>query len=88
MVSMSTCTPCMKAKRLFDSYGVCYEYIDIDTATEDEWEYAIDRLEDFMPGRGIPMVYPMIIVKERKMIQGYDEKSLHALAREIVIEEQ
>jgi len=78
----------MKAKRLFDSYGVRYEYIDIDTATEDEWEYAIDRLEDFMSGRGIPMIYPMIIVRERKMIQGYDEKSLHALARELVIEEQ
>ncbi len=88
MVSRSTCNPCMKAKQLFDSYGVHYEYVDIDTATHEEWEYAIDMLEDFMSGRGISMVYPMMIVKGRKFIQGYDEKTLHAIARELVLEEE
>jgi len=78
MVSKSTCNPCMKAKQLFDSYGVHYENVDID----------IDMLEDFMSGRGISMVYPMMIVKGRKLIQGYDEKTLHALARELVLEEE
>ena len=30
----------------------------------------------------------MMIVKGRKLIQGYDEKTLHALARELVLEEE
>ena len=88
MVSMSTCAPCMKAKKLLDSYGVSYDYVDIDTASQEKWEYAIDKLDDFISGRGISMVYPMLIVKGHKMIQGYDEKSLHAIARELVIEEK
>jgi len=88
MVSMSTCTPCMKAKKLLDSYGVSYDCVDIDTASQEEWECAIDKLDDFISGRGISMVYPMLVVKGHKMIQGYDEKTLHALARELVIEKQ
>lgn len=58
--------------------------MDIDNATQDDWEYAIDVLDDFLPSKGIPMIFPIIIVGGHKMIQGFSEKELHALAREIL----
>ena len=86
MISMSSCTPCRKAKLLLDGYGVDYEYIDVDDATPDEMEIVMDKLDDFVSGRGMARMYPIIIVHGRKMIQGYSEKPLHALAREIIAE--
>jgi glutaredoxin len=87
IISMSTCTPCTKAKQLLDSYGVDYEYVNVDKATPDEMDLVIDMLDDFMSGRGMSMMYPIIIIHGRKMMQGYSEKALHALAREIIEED-
>jgi len=83
IVSMSTCSPCIKTKLLLDSHGINYDYVDTDTASQDEWDYVLDLLDDFMSGRGLSKVYPIIIVKGRKMIQGYDKIKLNALVREI-----
>jgi len=86
IVSLSSCTPCFKAKLLLDRNNVDYDFIDIDTASEEEWEQALDMLDDFMSGRGMSKVYPIIIVKGRKMIQGYDEKKLNSIVDELKVD--
>ena len=83
IISLSSCSPCRKTKLLLDGNNVDYDYIDIDTASEEEWEQALDLLDDFMSGRGMSKVYPIIIVKGRKMIQGYDEKKLNSIIDEL-----
>ena len=87
MISLSNCTPCMKTKSLFDSYGLSYEYVDIDNATDDEWDHVLDVLEENLPGRGFPRVYPIVVVNGWKVLQGYHEETLQTLARELVDEE-
>lgn len=88
IISLSTCIPCIKTKHLFDSYGIDYECVDVDTASQGKWEKALDLLDVFMSGKGLSRIYPIIIVKGHKMIQGYNEKELNALAREVVIEKE
>jgi len=83
IISMSSCTPCHKTKLLLDRNNVDYDFIDIDTASEEEWEQVLDMLDDFMSGRGMSKVYPIIIVKGRKMIQGFDEKKLNSIIDEL-----
>ena len=83
IISMSSCSPCRKTKLLLDRNNVDYDYIDIDTASEEEWEQVLDMLDDFMSGRGMSKVYPIIIVKGRKMIQGYSEKKLNSIIDEL-----
>jgi len=87
IVSLSSCQPCIKTKKLLDSYNISYEYVDIDQATQDDKEYVMDKLENFLVSGGISKVYPMIVIDGNKLIQGYDEKALNAIARNMIIEQ-
>jgi len=86
IVSLSSCQPCINTKKLLDSYSISYEYVNIDQATQDEKEYVMDNLENFLVSGGISKVYPMIVIDGNKLIQGYDEKALHAIARDMIID--
>ena len=85
IVSLSNCQPCIQTKKLLDSYNIAYEYVNIDQATQDEKEYVMDNLENFLVSGGISKVYPMIVIDGNKIIQGYDEKALNAIARNMII---
>lgn len=84
IVSLSSCQPCIKTKKLLDSYNITYEYVNIDQATQDEKEYVMDNLENFLVSGGISKVYPMIIIDGTKLLQGYDEKALNSIARNMI----
>jgi len=74
--SLSSCTPCKKAMRLLESMGVEYEYIHLDTATPDERGEAMIEMGDFLPGRGIQIAYPVIVIDDLISIVGFSERKL------------
>lgn len=86
IVSLSTCQPCIKTKKLLDSYYIIYEYVNIDQASQGEKEYVMDNLDNFLVSGGMSKIYPMIIIDKSKLILGYDEKALNTIARNMIIE--
>jgi len=86
IISLSSCQPCVKTKNIFNSYNIEYEFVNIDQASQEEKELVMDVLEDFLPTRGISKIYPIIIIDGNKIIQGYDEKAINTIARNMIIE--
>jgi glutaredoxin len=74
--SLSSCTPCKKTMRLLESMGVEYEYIHLDTVDPDERGEAMVELGDFLPGRGIQLAYPVIVIDDLITIIGFSERKL------------
>ena len=79
IVSTSRCEPCEKAKRFLRENGVPFDYIDIDTANEDEWDSALDIIGDNLPAHGVKMVFPLIILDGVTMIKGFSESRLREI---------
>ena len=80
--SLSSCTPCKKTMRLLEGMGVEYEYIHLDTANLDERGEAMVELGEFLPGRGIQIAYPVIVIDDLISIVGFSERKLRKLFEE------
>jgi len=74
--TMSSCTPCWKTKKLFDSQSVKYEYLDLDTAAPWERSEAMVEIGEHLPGGGVKIFFPVIIIDGRTVIYGYDKGKL------------
>ena len=83
IISLSSCKPCIKTKKIFDRHEVYYESIDIDNASQDKMEIVFDILDYFLSSKGLPKMYPIIIVENEEMIQGYDKDKLLNLAKNL-----
>ena len=77
--SLSSCTPCKHAMRLLKDMGVEYEYIHLDTAAPDDREDAMVEIGEFLPGRGIQLAYPIIVIDGLFSIVGYSERKLRKI---------
>ena len=80
--SLSSCTPCKKAMRLLESMGVEYEYIHLDTVDPDERGEAMVEIGELLPGRGIQLAYPIIVIDDLISIIGFSERKLRKLFEE------
>lgn len=76
MLSMSNCKPCMNAKKFLRESGIDFESIDLDKAGGDDWDRIFDVVGDFLPSHGMPMIFPMIIIKEEKILYGFQEEKI------------
>ena len=80
--SLSSCTPCKKTMRLLEDKGIEYEYIHLDTVNPEERGEAIVELGEFLPGRGIQLAYPIIVIDDLITIIGFRERKLRKLFEE------
>jgi len=80
--SLSSCTPCKKTMRLLENMGVEYEYIHMDTVDPEERGEAMVELGEFLPGRGIQLAYPIIVIDDLITIIGFSERKLRKVFEE------
>jgi glutaredoxin len=73
LYALSTCGWCKKTKKLFDSLGIEYHYIDVDLVEGEEKESVRKEIMRWNP-RGS---FPTIVVNDQICIVGYDEKKIN-----------
>ncbi len=74
LYGLSTCGWCKRAKELFDSQGVEYDYIFVDQCQGDERTEASAKVRELNP-RGS---YPTVQI-DSEVVAGYDEERLMEL---------
>lgn len=77
LYALSTCGWCKKTKKILDSLGIAYDYIDadlVDDKTSSEIEKAVKK---WNPRE----TYPTIVINNEKAIISYDEDKIRELAK-------
>ncbi len=74
--ALSTCGWCKKTKEFFDSHGIAYSYVDVDTVPENEEDMVVDIQMEFNPSGS----FPTIVLNGSETIVGYDLDRLEELA--------
>ncbi len=72
LYTLSTCGWCKKVKELLNENKIQYEYIDLDKCTKDDQKTAVDQLKE----RKLPVAFPIIIINDEKVIQGYKKDQI------------
>ena len=73
LYALSTCGWCKKTKKLFDSLGIEYHYVDVDLVEGEEKESLRKEIMRWNP-RGS---FPTIVFNDQICIVGYDEKKIN-----------
>ena len=77
LFALSTCGWCKKTKRILDSLGIAYDYVDadlVDDKTSNEIEKAVKKWNP-------KETYPTIVINNGKAIISYDEDKIRELAK-------
>lgn len=72
LYTLSTCGWCKKTKELLKEKGVAYEYIDLDKCSKEDQKTAVDELK----AKNLPVAFPVIIVNDNKVIQGFKKDDI------------
>ncbi len=72
LYTLSTCGWCKKVKELLKENKVKYEYIDLDKCSKEDQKAAVDQLKE----RKLPVAFPIMIVNDTKVIQGYKKDQI------------
>ena len=72
LYALSTCGWCRKTKKLFDSLGIEYQYVDVDLLEEKEKESVRKEVARWNPRSS----FPTVVVNDSVCIVGYDEKKI------------
>ena len=72
LYALSTCIWCMRTKRLLNSLGVAYDYVDVDLLGDDDREQAMQEIEKFNPSGS----FPTMIINNDLCIVGYKEDKI------------
>ncbi|MFH1335426.1 MAG: glutaredoxin family protein [Candidatus Zixiibacteriota bacterium] len=73
LYALSTCGWCKKTKKLFDSLGIEYHYVDVDLVEDAEKESVRKEVMRWNP-RGS---FPTIVINDKICIVGYDEQKFN-----------
>ncbi len=72
LYALSTCVWCRKTKKLLDSLGVEYDYVDMDQL-EDDIRSEFDReLENWNKNTS----FPTLVINDNKCIVGFEEEKI------------
>lgn len=72
LYALSTCVWCRMTKRLLESLGVAYSYVDVDLL-DSETAAAVGReISRWNPRQS----YPTLVIDERECVLGYDEQKI------------
>jgi glutaredoxin-like protein NrdH len=72
LYALSTCVWCMKTKKLLDSLGVGYRYLDVDLLSSADQAKAKDSVRKWNPRCS----FPTVVVDGERCIVGFDEEKL------------
>ena len=72
MYAISTCAWCRKTKNFLEDNGIEYEYVDVDLSNMEDREEVYRDIE----GRGGRSSFPVIIVDDRILINGFHEDKI------------
>lgn len=72
LYTLSTCGWCKKTKELLKDKSVSYEYIDLDTCSKEDQKAAVEDIKS----KKIPVAFPVIIINEEKIIQGFKKDEI------------
>lgn len=75
LYTLSTCIWCKKTKKLLDSLGVEYYYVDMDMVDADVKDDMQKKLETWNP----QCSYPTMVYNDEKCIIGYEEKEIRSM---------
>ena len=76
LYGLTTCTPCKKTLAFLKSRGVEYEYMNLDAVDAEERGEAMMEIADYLPGRGVALAYPIIIIDDLICLVGFSESKL------------
>ncbi len=74
LYAISTCVWCKKTKRLLDELGAAYDYIDVDTLSQEEKEQTKKEMQAWNPR----LSYPTLIINSEAVV-GYKEDKIRKL---------
>lgn len=69
LYALSTCVWCGRTKRLLDSLGVAYDFIDVDLLEGAEREEVVAAVGVWNPARS----FPTLVINGRQAVVGFDE---------------
>ena len=72
LYTLSTCGWCKKTKELLKENEVEYEYLDLDKCSKEDQKAAVDHLKS----KNLPVAFPIIMVNEDKVIQGFKKDDI------------
>jgi len=76
MFALSTCGWCMKTKKLLNSLGIEYSYVDVDLL-DDPNDSILEEFARWNPNES----FPTIVIDNKKCIIGYKEEEIAALGK-------
>lgn len=75
--ALSTCVWCKKTKKLLNSLGIAYDYVDVDLLAKDLADEAEKEIKQWNP----KINFPTTVVDNKRCIVGFKEKELKELAQ-------
>jgi glutaredoxin-like protein NrdH len=72
LYAISTCAWCRKTKKLLNSLGVEYSYVDVDLLDETEKERVEREVKKWNPACN----YPTMVINEKRCIVGFKEDEI------------
>lgn len=72
LYTLSTCVWCKKTKRLLESLGAAYDYIDVDLLDGDEEQAVMDEVRRRNPA----CTFPTMVVDGKDVIAGFKESEI------------
>ena len=77
LFALSTCVWCMKTKKLLNSLGIEYSYIDVDLVGDDIEEEVIKEFSRWNPHQS----FPTLVIDNKRSIIGYQEDEIKELGK-------
>ncbi len=72
LYTLSTCIWCKKTKNLLNTFGLEYDYIDVDLLTDQERDDALNELKNWNPSSS----FPTLVINNQKCIIGFKEPEI------------
>jgi glutaredoxin len=72
LYAISTCAWCKKTKKLLNTLGVEYNYIDVDMLKRDEKERIEEEVKKWNPVCN----YPTMVINDKKCVVGFKEEEI------------
>ena len=77
LYALSTCGWCRKTKKLLDSLGLAYNYIDVDLLSDADSDQAVAEVMKWNKHES----YPTLVIDDKRAIINYDEEKITELAQ-------
>lgn len=72
LYALSTCLWCRRTRRLLDTLGVAYRYVEVDLLDEEQQRRAMEHIKKYNPLGS----FPTMVVNDAIPIMGYKEKKI------------